>query len=109
MSGGGVATRKSYPSRSGKQGQTRPGRLAGAEYAKEALLVAERVAGDEARVVQQFGVPARPSAARVARGVPAVAGDFGVGVAGIGPDGDPAPRAGRSPVLHRARWERAGD
>src|SRR5262249_34075717 len=69
--------------------------------------VAQRVPGDEADVAEQFFVPARAGAAGVARGVPAEAGDFGVGVAGVCPDRYPATGPRRAPLLHRARGEGA--
>src|ERR1044072_2548573 len=104
---GGAATWRSYPSGWGGQGQIHPGRLAGVEYgttpAPKLCLVADRVAGDEADVVTQAFVPARTGfTVGVARGVPAVAGDHGVGVAGGGVDGDPGPFPFEGPALHRA-------
>src|SRR3954449_10386338 len=104
---GGVATRQSYPSSSGKQGQTRPGQLAGAEYVLGVRSETRGVAGDETFIGEKVFVPARAGAARVAGGVPAVAGDHRVGVAGVGVDGDPAAFAFQSPALHRARGQRA--
>src|SRR6187402_222115 len=66
-------------------------------------LVPSRVASDEADVVAQVFVPARTGfAVAVAGGVPAEAGDFGVGVAGVGPDGDPATFAFFAPLGHRS-------
>src|SRR4249919_2157164 len=107
ISGVGVSTPRTYPVGSGKQGQIRPGRLAGATYGSGVDLVAERVAGGETDVVEQFFVPARSGAGGVAGGVPAEAGDFGVGVSGIGPDGDPAAFAADAPTFHRPRGKRA--
>src|ERR1700755_2655717 len=73
-------------------------------------LVARRVTRDEADVVAQVGVPARTGfGARVAGGVPANAGDHGVGVAGVGVDGDPATEAGFAPLGHWAGGKRAFD
>src|ERR1700755_1197811 len=61
-------------------------------------------------VVPQFFMPPRPRfVAFVAAGVPAEAGDHGVGVAAVGVDGDPAPFAGAAPLFHRAGGEGAFD
>src|SRR5215469_3515391 len=71
-------------------------------------LVPSWVAGDEAFVGEQFLVPAGAGfAGYVTGGVPAEAGDHGVGVAGVGVDGDPAAFAGEPPLLHRAGGEGA--
>src|SRR5262249_16758309 len=66
------------------------------------------VPGDVADVVTQFFVPTRPSGAiGVTRSVPPEAGNDGVGVTGIGVDGDPAPFAPQSPALQGSRGQRA--
>src|SRR4051795_5158535 len=71
-------------------------------------LVAGGVSRDEADVVAQFRVPARARfAAFVAGGVPAVAGDHGIGVAAVGVNGDPAAFAFFGPALHRTGGEGA--
>ena len=62
-------------------------------------LVAGRMAGHEAVGDRSGEMPARARAAGVADGVPAQAGDHGVGVGGARVDREPAPRPGRAPGL----------
>src|ERR1044072_4808630 len=64
---------------------------------------------DEADVVPQVLVPARPGFAAVPGRVPADARDHGVGLTGVGVDGDPAAQAGQAPACHRAGGHRAFD
>ena len=82
------------------------GRLAGAEYVLGVRSESGGVAGDETFVGKKVFVPARAGAARVAGGVPAETGDFRVGVAGVGVDGDPAAVAFQAPALHRTGGQR---
>src|SRR4051794_37129016 len=117
----GAATRRRYPNRSGSKGQSRPIELAtlaknlepsGRELATWSHLGARRletggVAGDVADVVAQVFVPAGAGAFRIARGIPAEAGDHRVGVTRIGVDGDPAPFSTQAPAFHRPRGQRA--
>src|SRR5690349_10514189 len=72
-----------------------------------AALVAGRVAGDEADVVAQVFVPAWHGAGRVVGGVPAIACDLRVGVAGVRVDGDPTTFSRQTPLFHRAGGQRA--
>src|SRR5215467_7444146 len=67
--------------------------------------VARWVPGDEAVGGTLFEVPAGAGAALGAGGVVAQAGDLGVGVAGVGVDGDPLAGAGGAPALEGAGGE----